>query len=145
MKAISPYLNFDGKTEEAFNFYRSVFGGEFSSVNRYKEMPEGDKLAKDEQERIMHIALPLKSGTLYGSDSLRSTGPQVTMGNSVYIMIAPESEEEARTLYEKLSAGGEIETALGKMFWGDLYTSFRDKYGTWWMIDYAFPEKRPGR
>ena len=142
MRSIDPYLNFNGKTEEAFDFYRSVFGGEFSAKTRYREMPDGDKLPAGERDRIMHMALPLKSGTLYGSDTLESRGPKTTAGNSVYIMIAPESEEEARGLYEKLSAGGEIEMPLGKMFWGDLYASFKDRYGIWWMLDYIYPEKR---
>jgi uncharacterized glyoxalase superfamily protein PhnB len=108
MKSISPYLNFNGTTEEAFNFYRSVFGGDFSAKTRYRDMPDGDKLPANEKDRIMHMALPLKNGALYGSDSLDSRGPRVTAGNSVYIMIAPESEEEARNIFEALSAGGEI-------------------------------------
>jgi PhnB protein len=140
MRSISPYLNFNGTTEEAFDFYRSVFGGEFSAKTRYRDMPDGDKLPENEKDRIMHMALPLKNGALYGSDSLDSRGPRITAGNSVYIMIAPESEEEARNIYEALSAGGEIEMALSKMFWGDLYASFKDRYGIWWMIDYEYPK-----
>ncbi|MBI0581489.1 MAG: VOC family protein, partial [Methanomassiliicoccales archaeon] len=118
MRSINPYLNFNGTTEEAFNFYRSVFGGEFSTKMRYRDMPDGDKLPESEQDRILHMALPLKSGTLYGSDTLESRGPKITNGNSVYIMISPESEDEARKMYDALSAGGEIEMALDKTFWG---------------------------
>lgn len=141
MMSISPYLIFNGRTEEAFEFYRSVFGGEFSAKTRYGEMPDGDKLPEDERDRIMHIALPLKNGTLYGSDALDSRGA-VTSGNNVYVLISPESEAEARSLFDALSAGGEIEMALGKMFWGDLYASFRDRFGIWWMIDYAYPKQK---
>lgn len=138
--SISPYLIFNGQAEEAFEFYSSVFGGELSIKTRYREMPDGDKLPEDERDRIMHIALPLKSGVLYGSDALDSRGA-VTGGNNVYVLVSPESEAEARRLYDALSAGGEIEMTLGKMFWGDLYASFRDRYGIWWMIDYAYPNQ----
>jgi PhnB protein len=111
--SISPYLIFNGQAEEAFEFYRSVFGGEFSAKTRYREMPDGDKLPGDERDRIMHIALPLESGVLYGSDALDSRGA-VTSGNNVYVLMSPESEAETRRLYDALSAGGEIEMALGR-------------------------------
>ncbi|NLT37151.1 MAG: VOC family protein [Methanomassiliicoccus sp.] len=138
---LNPYLNFNGNAEEAFKFYRIVFGGEFSSLMRYKEMPGAERFSEAEGEGIAHIALPVGTTMLMGSDALESVGQKVNFGNSVYVMITPDSEAEARRLFNELSAGGKVEMALEKMFWGDLYASFTDKYGIWWMIDYALPKQ----
>jgi len=138
MTVINTYLNFPGNTEEAFDFYKSVFGGEFAGeINRFKDTPEGNNLAKDEQEKVMHVALPIGKGNmLMGTDALESMGQSVTMGNNVYISIHPDSLEEARRLFDGLSAGGNIEMPLDKMFWGAWYGSFTDKFGVQWMINY---------
>ncbi len=138
MKTVYPYLNLNGTTEEAFNFYKSVFGGEFSSIMRYKEMPGVNRVPENERNRIMHAALPLGDSMLMASDILESMGQKVNLGNGFYIMISPESEAEARRLFNELSAGGKVEMALEKMFWGDLYGTFTDKFGVQWMIDYTY-------
>ncbi|TFG63150.1 MAG: VOC family protein [Spirochaetales bacterium] len=143
MVTINPYLNFMGKTEEVFNFYKSVFGGEFLTFQRFKDMPEGSRLPKNEQDRIMHVSLPLGKGpVLMGSDGLESMGHSIRTGNNFYIMINAESKEEADSLYNKLSAGGKIEMALGDTFWGAYYGSFADKYGVQWMINYAYEQPK---
>jgi PhnB protein len=136
---VNPYLNFDGKTEEAFNFYKSVFGGEFSALQRFKDVPAeaGTAMPASEVERIMHVALPIGDGQfLMGSDISPSRGHTLTKGNNVYVSLHPTSKEEADRLFAGLSAGGTIELALQKMFWGDYFGSFADKFGIRWMINY---------
>src|ERR1700712_5081922 len=107
---INPYLNFPGTTEEAFNFYKSVFGGEFSMLQRFKETPDGDKMSADLQNQIMHIALPIAPGyVLMATDAPAEMGFNLTVGNNSYIAVSPDSKEEAKKLYNGLSAGGTIE------------------------------------
>ena len=139
MKQMHVYLNFDGNAEEAFNFYKSVFGGEFSNVQKFKDMPGSEKMPAEDANKIMHIALPLSSGyTLMASDTIKSMGPELKVGNNVYINLSPDSEEEADRLFNGLSAGGKVETALQKTFWGAYFGSFADKYGVQWMINYEY-------
>jgi PhnB protein len=141
MLSISPYLNFQGNTEAAFNFYRSVIGGEFKSLIRFKDMPESDKLSAAEQEKIMHIALPLAANhLLMASDALESTGQKVQAGNNSYIMVQAESKEEADRFFQGLSAGGTIEMPMSDMFWGDYFGSFHDRFGIQWMIAFSNPQ-----
>lgn len=134
----NPYLNFNGNTEEAFMFYKSVFGGEFSALLRFKDMPQGQTpVAEQEKERILHIALPIGEDTvLMGSDISESMGQKLTTGNNIYISLQTGSKEEAERLYNALSAGGKIEMPLQKMFWGAYFASFSDKFGVQWMINY---------
>jgi PhnB protein len=140
MKSISPYLNFNGSTEEAFTFYRSIFGGEFSSVQRFKDMPGSEQNPGKERQKIMHIALPLgKAGVMYGSDVPESMLNMLLFGSNNHIIIETESEEEARRLFEGLSNGGKVAMPLGKQFWGAPYGAFADKYGVQWMINYTYP------
>ena len=146
MAKLNPYLNFGGNAEEAFNFYRSVFGGEFAGVLRWKDMPKegceggGDgehKLAEADGEKIMHIALPVGDGNiLMASDSLEGFGPPLAVGNNFYIAIAPESKEEADRLFGELSAGGTVEMPMADAFWGGYFGSFKDKFGIGWLINY---------
>ncbi len=146
MKAISAYLNFQGNTEEVFNFYKSVFGGEFAALQRFKDMPEmpgAMKVDVKDEDKIMHIALSVgKDVNIMGSDALESHGQRLTFGNNAYLSIVAESEEEAERIFKDLSSGGKIEMPLQKMFWGALYASFTDKYGVQWMINYSY-EQRP--
>lgn len=136
MTVVNPYLNFEGKTEEAFNFYRSVFGGEFATIMRYKDIPDGvPKPEGDDVEKIMHIALPIGTSVLMGSDTPEVMGP-LTKGNNFTVSIGAASEEEARRIYDALSTGGTIEMPLEKAFWGALFGMFIDKYGVNWMISY---------
>jgi PhnB protein len=137
MATMSPYLNFNGNTEEAFNFYKSVFGGEFLAVMRFKDNPECGNVAESDQNKIMHIALPIGNGNaLMATDALESMGQKLTFGNNFYICLAPESKEEADKLFNGLSDGGKIEMPLQDMFWGAYYGSFTDKFGVQWMLNY---------
>lgn len=142
MKAVHPYLNFAGNTEEAFNFYKSVFGGEFKDVVRFKDMPmEGMNISDEDGTKIMHMSLPLTNDIiLMATDTLESLGQKLNVGNNNYICLSPESKEEAGKIYEKLSAGGEIEMPLADAPWGSYFASFKDKFGVCWMIDYELPK-----
>lgn len=139
MAKLNPYLNFDGKAEEAFNFYKSVFGGEFrGGIMRMGDQPACGDLSDDEKNRVMHIALPISGGNLLmASDIIPSAGHQLTIGNNNYISIFPESKEEADRLFNGLSAGGKVEMPMQDQFWGDYFGSFRDKFGVCWMINYS--------
>jgi PhnB protein len=142
MLTINPYLNFKGNTEEAFNFYRSVFGGEFSVLQRFKDTPECDKISPAEQEKIMHVALPLSNGyVLMATDALESIGQTLQVGNNFYIAIHPESKEEAAKLFNGLSAGGKQTMPLQETFWGAYFGMFTDKFGVQWMINYTLNQK----
>jgi PhnB protein len=134
-----PYLNFAGNTEEAFGFYRSVFGGDFSGIVRFKDMPmEGVTIAKSEENRIMHISLPIgKDLFLMASDTLESLGQKLVQGNNFYICLSPDSRGEADRLFTALSAGGEVEMPIADAPWGDYFGSFKDKYGVQWMVNYS--------
>jgi PhnB protein len=138
MAKLNPYLNFDGKAEEAFNFYKSVFGGEFiGGINRMSDAPGTENLSDEEKNRVMHIALPIAGGNvLMASDIIPSMGHTLIKGNNNYISLSPESREEAERLFNGLSAGGNIEMPLDDMFWGAYYGSFEDKFGIHWMINY---------
>jgi PhnB protein len=136
----NPYLNFDGTTEEAFRFYRSVFGGEFAVMVRFKEMGGGPPGASPaEMERIAHVSLPLgtSGGMLMASDIMPSAGHKLTVGNNFYVSIHPESAAEAQRLYEGLSAGGKVEMPLGPVPWAEKFASFSDRFGVQWMVNYA--------
>ncbi|MDY0101492.1 MAG: VOC family protein [Lentimicrobium sp.] len=134
---INPYLNFDGQAEDAFNFYKSVFGGEFTGKMKMNETPGGNELPEEEQNRIMHISLPIGKDTLLmASDIIPSMGQILKKGNNNYISIHPESRKEADKLFKGLSAGGEIEMPMEDQFWGDYFGSFIDKFGIGWMINF---------
>jgi len=144
MTKLNTYLNFAGNAEAAFNFYKSVFGGEFTSVVRFKDMPiEGVSIPKEDGNKIMHIGLPIgKDDTLMASDTLESLGQKLAQGNNVYISIHPESKEEADRIFNALSAGGTIEMPMADQVWGDYYGSFRDKFGLQWMVNYTYPKEQ---
>lgn len=138
MAKLNSYLNFDGTAEEAFNFYKSVFGGEFrGGVMRMGDAPGTENLSDDEKKRVMHIALPIGNDLLMASDIVPSMGHKLTVGNNNYISIFPESREEADRLFNGLSIGGAIEMPMQEQFWGDYFGSFTDKYGIGWMINYS--------
>ena len=138
MTTISPYLNFNGNTEEAFNFYKSVFGGEFLALMRFKDNPDCKDMSEADKERIMHVALPIGTGgVLMATDSLESLGQKLSVGNNFYIAISPESKEEADRLFTGLSAEGKIEMPMQDMFWGAYYVSFTDKFAVQRMVNYS--------
>ncbi|MFT3747528.1 MAG: VOC family protein [Agriterribacter sp.] len=138
MPKLNPYLNFDGKAEEAFNFYKSVFGGEFvGGIHKIGDAPGCESLPADEKGRVMHIALPVGDDLLMASDTVPSMGHKLIQGNNNHISIFPDSREEADRLFNGLSAGGVVEMPLADQFWGDYYGSFTDKFGVKWMINYS--------
>lgn len=139
MLKINPYLNFAGNTEEAFNFYKSVFGGEFKSFFRFRDMPmKGVNLSEEDAAKIMHVGLPVgKDQTLMGSDALESLGQKLVEGNNLYISIHPDSREEADRLFAALSRGGEVSMPIADQPWGDYYGDLQDKFGMHWMINYS--------
>ena len=139
MATVNPYLNFNGNTEEAFNFYKSVFGGEFITVQRFKDTPEADKIAEADRDKIMHIALPIGKGTiLMATDALESMGHPLTVGNNFYMSVNANSEKEADKLFKSLSAGGRVTIPIEKAFWGAYFGMFTDKFGIQWMINYDY-------
>ncbi|PXX29869.1 VOC family protein [Arenibacter sp. ARW7G5Y1] len=134
---VHPYLNFAGQAEEAFNFYKSVFGGEFLANMKMSEIPESDKLSEQEQNLTMHISLQIAKDTvLMASDIMPSAGQVLQAGSQTYIMLTTESREEADRLFKGLSKGGNVEMDMDDMFWGDYFGSFVDKFGIRWMISF---------
>ena len=138
MATMHPYLNFDGKAEEAFNFYKSVFGGEFTFFAKMGDAPESDKLTDEEKNRVMHVALPINEHTvLMASDCVPSAGHVLKEGNNMYINLNAESREDADRLFNGLSAGGNIEMTMYDMFWGDYFGIFKDRFGIQWMVNFS--------
>jgi PhnB protein len=137
MALINPYINFNGNAEEAFNFYKSVFGGEFLRVMRYKDLAvPGAPFAEKEADKIMHIALPIGKNILMGNDVPESMGRVNENENRSKISISAVSKEEADALFNGLSAGGTVEFPIGDSPWGSYFGMFRDKYGIEWMVDF---------
>lgn len=131
------YLNFQGNTEQAFEFYRSVFGGEFLDLQRMSAVP-GLEVSAEEQNLLMHVSLPLLGDTvLMGTDFLTSMGHTLTSGNNVSISLEPDSLEETERIFAALSEGGSDIMPLEKMFWGAYYSSFVDRFGTRWMLNFV--------
>lgn len=138
MAVINPYLNFPGNTEEALNFYKSVFGGEFKDIMRFKDTPDGEKLSDVDKNKIMHIALPVGNNIIMATDALESMGFKLTAGTNSHIAIEAESREEAEKIFYGLSEGGKITMPLADMFWGAYYGNFTDKFGVQWMVNYTY-------
>jgi PhnB protein len=139
MTTVNIYLIFDGNCEEAFNFYKSVFGGEFPFIGRYKDMPpvEGKTVSSESGEKIMHIALPISKETmLMGSDKGGEWASSFSQGNNFSISINTDSKEEADRLFSGLSAGGKVTMPMENTFWGDYFGMFADKFGINWMVSF---------
>jgi len=140
MAIINIYLTFNGNCEDAFKFYQSVFGGEFPYIGRFKDMPPGEdpKLKPGEENRIMHVSLPISKETLLmGSDTGGEWASSYSQGNNFSISITADSKEEAERLFKGLSAGGTVTMPLGKTFWADCFGMLTDKFGISWMMSYA--------
>lgn len=137
MALINPHINFNGNAEEAFTFYKSVFGGEFSRIVRFKDMA-GPEFPVDEQEgkKIMHIALPIGNNVLMGNDVPAVLGTVNERENRSKIYIGTESKEEAESIYNGLSADGEVEMPITDSPWNTYFGMFRDKYGIEWMVEF---------
>ena len=139
MATVNTYLTFNGNTEDAFNFYKSVFGGEFAYVGKFKDMPVDEKFPPpigEEGNLIMHISLPIsKETTLMGSDTTSFSG-KVTIGTNFSISINTDSKDEADKLFNGLSAGGKVTMPMEKTFWGAYFGMFTDKFGINWMVNF---------
>lgn len=136
MNALNPYLNFNGNTEEVFNFYKSVFGGEFAMLMRFGDTPGCEDMPETEKNGIMHVALPIGASVLMGTDVPKSM-EQVTAGTNMSISVNVGSREEADRVYNGLSAGGKATMPMNDMFWGDYYGMLTDKFEIQWMISYS--------
>ena len=138
MAQINPHINFNGNAEEAFTFYKSVFGGEFAMIIRLKDLPSSEHpISENDANKIMHIALPIgKSNVLMGNDVPEMMGRVNESENRSKIAISAESKAEADKLFNGLSAGGKVEAPIGDSPWGSYFAMFRDKYGIEWMIDF---------
>ena len=138
MALINPHINFNGNAEEAFTFYKSIFGGEFAKIIRFKDLASPEfPVAEKEENKIMHIVLPIgKNSMLMANDVPESMGRTNENENRSKISISAESKEEAERLFNGLSAGGKIEMPLQDMFWGAYYGSFTDRFGVQWMVNY---------
>jgi PhnB protein len=139
MATVNSYLNFNGNTEEAFNFYKSVFGGEFTTLQRFGDTPEGDQVPAQDRDKIMHVALPIgTTGLLMATDALESMGQRLVPGNNFSLAISTESEEEANQIFSALAAGGKVTMPLEKAFWGSYFGMVNDQYGIQWMVSYDY-------
>lgn len=140
MASVSTYLNFDGQTEEAFNFYKDVFGTEFEGeINRmgdHPPMPGTPELSDDEKRRVMHVSLPtLGDHRLMGTDIVESVGMSMTVGDNVSIMLHPDTREELDRLFAALAVGGTVFAEPRIEFWGDYFASLEDRFGIRWMFN----------
>jgi PhnB protein len=137
MVTINPYLNFSGNTEKAMTFYKSIFGGEFNVVQKFKDMPGGTKIGEDDQQKIMHMSLPVGSiNQLLASDIVESMGQTLKVGTNFTLTVVTESEKEADKIFNGLAQGGQITMAMNKAFWGAYVGFLTDKFGIQWMITY---------
>jgi PhnB protein len=140
MARVSTYLNFPTETEQAFNFYKSVFGTEFiEGIMRFKDVPPQEGMPPMPEEManlIMHIELPILAGhILMGTDAPPSMGFNVNFGNNTYVMLEPDTRDETKRLFDLLSDGAKIEQPLQDVFWGSYYGSLKDKFGVQWMFN----------
>lgn len=137
MASINPHINFNGNAEKAFNFYKSVFGGEFAKILRFKDLASDDfQVPEQEANKIMHIALPIGKNLLMANDVPEFMGKTNENENRSKIVITAESKEEADKLFNGLSVGGQIEMPISDSPWGSYFGMFRDKYGIEWMVDF---------
>ncbi len=137
MAQINPHINFNGNAEEAFNFYKSVFGGEFARILRFKDLASAEfKVSEKDVDKIMHIALPIGNSILMANDVPEILGRTNENENRSKIVISAESKEEADKLFNGLSVGGQIEMPISDSPWGSYFGMFRDKYGIEWMVDF---------
>ena len=138
MAQINPHINFNGNAEEAFTFYKSAFGGEFSKIIRFKDLAGPDfPVSEKEENKILHIALPIgKGNVLMATDFLESMGQKMIEGNRYSVSISASSRDEASTLFNGLSAGGKIEVPIADSPWGSYFGLFKDKFGIQWIVDF---------
>jgi PhnB protein len=138
MKAVNPYLNLPGTTEEAFTFYRSVFGGEFSGLVRFRDFPDNPMgVSEAELDKIANIALPIGANTvLMATDVVAAFPQELRRGNDFYITLEPDTKDEAKSLFQALSSGGTVGMPLRQTEWAELFGEITDRFGVQWMINY---------
>lgn len=140
MATIDSYINYDGNCEEAFNYYKTVFGGEFSMFSRFSEMPpqEGMELSPEDMNKIMHVSLPVgKSAVLMGSDVGGEWAKGLTVGNNITLSISADTKEQADSFFASLSEGGKVTMPMENTFWGSYFGMCTDKFGINWMISFG--------
>lgn len=145
MATVNVYLTFNGNCKEAFDFYKSVFGGEFPYAGTFGEMPpqEGMPVSEEDKDKIMHISLPISQETmLMGSDAGGGWADKLTEGNNFSLSLNTNSKEEADKLFNALSAGGTVTMPLEDTFWGAYFGMWTDKFGINWMVNYDDPAKQ---
>lgn len=131
---LSIHLTFEENCREAFDFYRTVFGSEFSLVSTFREGPKDLGVPEEELDRVMHVSLPIGSSVLLGGDACSAFGPAPVMGDNLSISFAAESRERADEVFAKLSEGGMVKTSMRKMFWGAYYGDCVDRFGINWQV-----------
>lgn len=142
MSAPTPYLNFPGTCEEAFNFYKKVFGGEFGYVGRFKEMPPEYPVPPRYADKVMHVSLMVGGQPfLMGSDAPEGFGPAYNAGNNVHLSLSPADEAQAKKWYDALCDGGKVTMELMPTFWAKPFAMVRDRYGIYWMISFGQPDR----
>lgn len=144
MTTINIYLTFNGNCEEAFNYYKSVFGNEFAMMSRFKEMPpqEGMTLRKEEEDLVMHVTLPIGGGTvLMGSDTGGEWASNYTQGTNFSISVGTDSKDEANRIFGDLSSGGKVVMPMENTFWGSYFGMLTDQFGIQWMVSFGTETK----
>ncbi len=138
MATTNVYLNFNGNCEEAFNFYKSVFGGEFGYLGRFGEMPESEeyKVSEADKNKIMHVSLAIGNSILMGSDTGEEYGKNYVQGNNFSVSVTAASKKEADELFAGLAVGGQVTMPMNDTFWGDYFGMLTDKFGINWMIGF---------
>lgn len=137
MPTINPYINFNGNAEEAFNFYKSVFGGEFTSIVRFKDLEAPDfPIPEEDANKLMRIVLPIGGNTLIANDVPESIGPVNENENRSKIAVSTQSREEAERIFAGLSEDGAVEMPMGESPWGTYFAMFRDKFGIEWTVEF---------
>ena len=141
MTTVNVYLTFNGNCKEAFDFYKSIFGGEYQSISTFGEMPQDEgapSMPEDQKDRIMHLTLPISKETLLmGSDTGGEWAKGFKQGNNFSISVNTDSKEEANRLFDELSAGGKVTMPMEKTFWGSYFGMFTDKFGISWMVSFG--------
>lgn len=139
MIKLNPYLNFMGRTEEAFNFYKSIFGGDFAMLQRFKEvkdLPDKEKMSESDMNKIMHVSLPIGNEVLMCTDALESLGHKLVMGNNISLSISVDSKEEADRIFNAFKEKGKVDMPMKNEFWGAYFGMVDDQFGIKWMISF---------